>query len=325
MKSIYNKGLLSIFILFIGISFTVKNDVFFLKIQNKNVNNKQHREKKSEKPGIHQLTMRTYGIDHPIQQDMSTQPMVQSRSLRLSKNSASTVSLPAWTLRGPTKFNGRVTSVVADSQNPDKVYVGTANGGVWKSTDGGMHYDPIFDHAESLSIGALAIDPNDSDIIYVGTGENNPGGGSVTASGNGVWKSMDGGQTWQNLGLVHSERIGRIVINPNNTDEIFVAAVGSLYISHTNDRGLFRSQDGGSTWVKVLEGANGFTGAIDIKMNPENPNILYAVMWEHYRTQSDRKYGGSGSGIFKSIDGGNTWTKLKEHCLMQIQVMDVLD
>jgi len=311
MKNIYIKGLMSILLLFIGVSFTFENDVFVSTIQ---IDSEEHEEKVGEKPGIHQLMMRTYGSSN-FTQNMAIQAKRQYRSsLSLSRsmlaNDAPAVNLPSWTPRGPTKFNGRVTSVVADSQNPDKVYVGTANGGVWKSTDGGMHYAPIFDNAGSLSIGALAIDPNDSDILYVGTGESNPGGGSVTANGDGVWKSSDGGQTWQHLGLVNSERIGRIVINPSNTDEIFVAAVGSLYRSHTNDRGLYRSQDGGETWIKVLEGRNGFTGAIDVKVDPENTNTFYAVMWEHYRTQSDRKYGGPGSGIFKSTDGGDTWTKL---------------
>jgi len=181
------------------------------------------------------------------------------------------VDLPAWEMRGPTKFMGRVSAVVADSQNPDKVYVGAASGGVWKSTDGGAHYTPIFDHAGSLSIGALALDPHNSNTIYVGTGEviTTRAHGFPVLMGDGIWKSTDAGQHWRHLDLNGTKQISSIVINPNNTNEIFAAVFKGSHQS----LGIFKSSDGGETWSNILHGA-----AYDIQMDPNNPERLYAVL-----------------------------------------------
>ncbi|TQV89766.1 pre-peptidase C-terminal domain-containing protein [Aliikangiella coralliicola] len=284
---------------------------FVIQPQNENTSSKAIKLVGPEKPGMHQALMRMSGGNYTpeavkqARQQHRQQVAIQSRSLLRNP-----MNVPQWQLRGPTNFMGRVTAVVADPQNPNKVYVGAALGGVWKSTNGGSNFSQVFDGAGSPSIGALALDPTNSDIIYVGTGEANPGGGSVTHLGDGLWKSSDGGQTWQQLGLENSTRIGSIVINPNNTSEIFVAAVGSLFVSSSENRGVFRSQDGGQTWTKVLAGRNGFTGAIDVKMDPSNPERLYAVLWEHYRAPNTRDYGGLGSGIWKSTDGGDNWSQL---------------
>src|SRR3954471_20285927 len=156
-----------------------------------------------------------------------------------------------WQLRGPINIGGRVTDLVADPANASKFYVGSASGGVWKTTDGGATFTPIFDGLGTLSIGALALDPRDSNILYVGTGEANPGGGSTTQPGDGVWKTTDGGATWQHLGLDNTFEIGRIVVDPRNPSNVFVAAMGALFF-HNVDRGVYRSQDGGLTWTKVL-------------------------------------------------------------------------
>lgn len=213
-----------------------------------------------------------------------------------------------WQLRGPINVGGRVTDVVGDPANASKFYVGAASGGVWKTTDGGSTFTPIFDGQGTLSIGALALDPRDSNILYVGTGESNPGGGSTTQPGDGVWKTTDGGATWQHLGLDNTVETGRIVIDPKNPNNVFVAAMGNLF-THNIDRGVYRSQDGGATWTKVLFISDG-AGAIDLAIDPVTPSRVFAATWERQRTPSARIYGGPGSGLWRSTDGGTTWTAL---------------
>jgi hypothetical protein len=213
-----------------------------------------------------------------------------------------------WQLRGPVNVGGRVTDLVADPANANKFYVGSASGGVWKTTDGGVTFTPIFDGLGTLSVGALALDPRDSNILYVGTGEANPGGGSTTQPGDGVWKTTDGGATWQHLGLDNTFEIGRIVVDPKNPSNVFVAAMGALFF-HNVDRGVYRSQDGGLTWTKVLFVSDG-AGAIDLAIDPVTPTRVFAATWERQRTPSARIYGGPGSGLWRSTDGGTTWTAL---------------
>ncbi|HMG53317.1 MAG TPA: hypothetical protein VK601_07540 [Kofleriaceae bacterium] len=213
-----------------------------------------------------------------------------------------------WQLRGPLNIGGRVTDVIGDPANANKFYVGSASGGVWKTTDGGATFTPIFDGQGTLAIGALALDPRDSNILYVGTGEANPGGGSVTQPGDGVWKTTDGGVTWQHLGLDLTVEIGRIVIDPKNPDNVFVAAMGNLF-SHNVDRGVYRSQNAGATWTKVLFVSDA-AGAIDLAIDPVNPNRVFAATWERLRTPAARLYFGPGSGLWRSTDGGTTWTAL---------------
>jgi hypothetical protein len=213
-----------------------------------------------------------------------------------------------WQLRGPVNVGGRVTDVVGDPANASKFYVGAASGGVWKTTDGGVTFTPIFDGQGSLSIGALALDPRDSNVLYVGTGEANPGGGSVTYPGDGVWKTSDGGATWQHLGLDPTITIGRIVVDPKTPTTVFVAATGNLF-SRNIDRGVYRSQDGGRTWTKVLF-VSDIAGAVDLAIDPVDPRRVFAATWERIRSPSNRIYGGPGSGLWRSTDGGTTWTRL---------------
>jgi photosystem II stability/assembly factor-like uncharacterized protein len=213
-----------------------------------------------------------------------------------------------WELRGPLNVGGRVADLVGDPVDANKFYVGAASGGVWKTTDGGATFTPIFDGQGSLSIGALALDPRDSDVLYVGTGEASPGGGSVTYPGDGVWKTSDGGATWQHLGLEQTIAIGRIVVNPKKPDNLLVAAMGHLY-SRSVDRGVYRSQDGGRTWTKVLF-VSDLAGAVDLAIDPVEPSRVFATTWERIRTPKERIYGGPGSGVWRSVDFGTTWTRL---------------
>jgi photosystem II stability/assembly factor-like uncharacterized protein len=213
-----------------------------------------------------------------------------------------------WELRGPLNVGGRVTDLVGDPANANKFYVGAASGGVWKTTDGGATFTPIFDGRGSQSIGALALDPRDSNILYVATGEASPGGGSVTYPGDGVWKTTDGGATWQHLGLDQTVTIGRIVVDPRTPNNVFVAATGNLF-SRNIDRGVFRSQDGGQTWTKVLF-VSDIAGAVDLAIDPVDPRRIFAATWERIRNPRERIYGGPGSGLWRSTDGGTTWTRL---------------
>jgi photosystem II stability/assembly factor-like uncharacterized protein len=213
-----------------------------------------------------------------------------------------------WETRGPFNVGGRVTDLVGDPANANKFYVGAASGGVWKTTDGGATFTPIFDGQGSQSIGALALDPRDSNILYVATGEASPGGGSVTYPGDGVWKTTDGGATWQQLGLDQTVTIGRIVVDPRTPSNVFVAATGNLF-SRNVDRGVFRSQDGGQTWTKVLF-VSDIAGAVDLAIDPVDPRRIFAATWERIRNPRERIYGGPGSGLWRSTDGGTTWTRL---------------
>ncbi|HSR99284.1 MAG TPA: hypothetical protein VLM79_19670, partial [Kofleriaceae bacterium] len=213
-----------------------------------------------------------------------------------------------WVLRGPLNVGGRVVDVVGDPANANKLYVGSASGGVWKTTDGGATFTPIFDGQGSLSAGALALDPRDSNILYLGTGEANPGSATSTYPGDGVWKTMDGGATWQHLGLDATIAIGSIVVDPRNPNNVFVAAAGNLFVPGP-DRGVYRSQDAGQTWTKVLFVSN-TVGAVDLAIDPSNPSRVFATTWERLRTVKERSYGGAGSALWRSTDGGTTWTKL---------------
>ena len=211
-----------------------------------------------------------------------------------------------WTSAGPTNIGGRVTCIAVHPSQPNRIWIGAADGGVWVSGNGGVEWTPVFDFNQSLSIGALAIDPNDPNTVYVGTGEANASGDSYP--GNGLFRTTDGGLTWQYLGLEHSYYIARIAINPQNTQNIFVAATGLLF-GKNPERGIYRTLDGGNTWERVLYISDS-TAAIDVVINPVNPNIVYAAMWERIRRPNHRQAGGITSGIYKSTDGGTTWTQL---------------
>lgn len=213
----------------------------------------------------------------------------------------------AWQSLGPANIGGRVTDLVVHPTQANTVFAGAATGGVWKSTDAGVTFSSAWNPTLTPSIGALAI--NAGGTLYAGTGESNPGGGSVTFPGAGIFRSTDSGASWQPLGLTGSDRIGRIAIDPTNANRMFVAAAGNLFVSG-GQRGLYRTTDGGTTWQLVLAGANGTTGAIDVALSPTDPNRVYAVMWDHHRQPNGRVYGGVGSGVYRSTNGGASWTRL---------------
>ena len=207
---------------------------------------------------------------------------------------------------GPAVMSGRISDMENHPTDPMIIYAGSAGGGVWKSNDAGTTFYPIFDdHAQS--IGAVELDPNDpNNTIYVGTGE--PWPRNSVSVGDGLYKSTDGGNNWKKIGLENSERIANIIVNPKNSNEIFVAVLGALW-SDSNERGVYKSSDGGVTWENILY-VNESTGCADLAMDPNNPNILYASMWEFRRTGWSFNSGGDNSALYKSTDGGKNWEKI---------------
>lgn len=228
----------------------------------------------------------------------------RERALKLMENQP--LEDAVWEEAGPYNIGGRITAIAASPQDASIVYCGTACGGVFKSSDGGVTWEPIFDETGVLSIGAIAVSPNDPNTIYVGTGEAN--GAGDTFDGGGVYVTHDGGETWELLGLEETRRIGRIVINPEDENVIFVAAMGKLFGTN-EERGVMKSTDGGNTWERVLF-VNDTTGCIDIVINPLHPDTVYAAMWQRIRRPGERISGGEGSGIYRSTDGGDTWEEL---------------
>lgn len=209
---------------------------------------------------------------------------------------------------GPAAMSGRVTAIDAVASNPNIIYVGAASGGVWKSTDGGITWKPIFDDQPVASIGAIAIFQDNPDIVWVGTGEGNPR--NSASVGNGVYKSIDGGRTWVHLGLDKTERIHRIVLHPTNPQIAYVAALGTAW-GENAERGVFKTEDGGRTWKKILY-VDERTGATDLVMDPSNPNKLLAAMWDYRRWPWFFRSGGPGSGLYLTYDGGEHWKRLTE-------------
>ncbi|WP_372364570.1 WD40/YVTN/BNR-like repeat-containing protein [Candidatus Uabimicrobium sp. HlEnr_7] len=221
---------------------------------------------------------------------------------------SSSSSRAAWEFVGPTNIGGRICDVEMDPTNPNVAYFAAASGGIFKTTDQGETWFPIFDNEMTLNTGDICLAPSNPNIIYVGTGEVNPGGGSITYPGLGVFKSVDAGKTWTHLGLDKTQCIGRVKVHPTNPDIVYVAATGALY-GESEDRGVYRSQDGGQSWEKVLF-VSTKTGCVDMAIDPKDPNNLYAAMWERIRRPGYQKYGGTQSAIYRSQDGGNTWAKL---------------
>ncbi len=209
-----------------------------------------------------------------------------------------------WRNVGPVVQGGRAVDVVRPTDQPHVIYVAYASGGVWKSDNNGITFKPITDFLSSQIVGSLTIDPNDSNVLWLGTGENNSSRSSY--GGMGVFKSTDAGVSWTHVGLGDTDRIGRILVDPENSDHVYVAALGKLY-SKGGDRGLYRTQDGGKNWEALIEG-KGWTGFIDVARSSNG--VLYAAAWERSRTAWNFVEGGSGSAIYRSVDNGDSWQKL---------------
>src|ERR1700687_100627 len=229
-----------------------------------------------------------------------------------ANNPADPMSSPTFTgLRfrsiGPAFTSGRVIGFAVEPNNPAHYFVASASGGVWKTVNDGTTWTPVFDREGSYSIGAIALDPKNPLTVWVGTGENNSQ--RSVSYGNGVYRSDDGGKSWKNVGLKTSEHIGRIAIDPTDSNIVYVAAQGPLW-GPGGDRGLFKTTDGGKSWKKVLSISDN-TGVTDVVIDPRNPDVLIAASYQRGRHVWTLINGGPESAIHKSTDGGATWTKMK--------------
>ncbi len=209
---------------------------------------------------------------------------------------------------GPALMGGRIADIAVDPNDASTWYIAVGSGGLWKTTNSGITFKPIFDQQTSYSMGTVAIDPNNSNVVWVGTGENVSG--RHVAWGDGVYRSRDGGTSWQQMGLLKSEHIGKILIDPRNSEVVFAAAEGPLW-SAGGERGLYKSKDGGQTWQLVLE-IDANTGVTDVEFSPSNPDVLYAAAYQRRRQTWSLLTGGPKSGIYKSTDGGTTWRQVKQ-------------
>ena len=221
-------------------------------------------------------------------------------------SSPADIETTGWMQAGPTTAGGRASALAADPNDPTHAWLGTAEGGVFTTHDGGVTWTPVFDAQPNLSIGAIATHPTDSDIVYVGTGEE--AGGGYSYDGDGIYKTTDGGVTWRNIGLSEVRRIGKIAIDPVNPNRIYVAAGGGVF-NRDSHRGVYRSLDGGATWQQVLYVADD-SGAVDIAIDPSQPKRIYVAMWTRFSQPAFFTAGGINSAIWQTTNGGNTWTKL---------------
>src|SRR3954468_708892 len=217
-----------------------------------------------------------------------------------------------WKELGPSNIGGRIRDMAADPTTQGVVYIATGSGGVWKTTDGGATFTSAWDHYLPQSIGAIAVDSHG--VVWVGTGEVDHGGGSAYY-GKGVYKSTDGGATWTNVGLEDGDTVGRIVIDPRDDSRVFVAVQGALHDTNPT-RGLFLTEDGGASWTRVIVPASASTGAIDVAIDKGNPDVMLATTWDKIRDEKSRLYGPH-SYVYRSTDGGHTWTNVHNPPLPQ--------
>ena len=207
---------------------------------------------------------------------------------------------------GPANMSGRLVDIAVVEMDTRVYYLASATGGVWKTTDNGVRFTPVFEGEAVHSVGDVVVHQRDTSVVWVGTGER--ANRQSSSWGDGVYKSMDGGESWTNMGLAESHHIGRIVIHPDDPDVVYVAAQGHLW-GPNPERGLYRTMDGGESWELVLF-SDPMTGAVDVAMDPSNPDILYAAMYQRQRRPWGFHGGGPGSGLYKSTDGGDSWTRL---------------
>ncbi|MEC7799000.1 MAG: glycosyl hydrolase, partial [Candidatus Neomarinimicrobiota bacterium] len=226
-----------------------------------------------------------------------------------SENFLTKLNLGAFKLRsvGPALTSGRVSDFAVHPDKRHEYYIATSSGGVWKTINGGANYTPIFDQQGSYSIGCITMDPNNPYVIWVGTGENN--NQRSVGYGDGIYRSKDGGKTWKHMGLKNSEHIAKIIVDPRNSNIVYVAAIGPLW-SEGGDRGLYKSMDGGKTWESKIK-VDEHTGVTDLIMDPNNPDVLYAATYQRRRHVFTWMSGGPGSGLYKSTDSGESWEQLK--------------
>lgn len=217
-----------------------------------------------------------------------------------------------WRNIGPAGVGGRIVDFAAEPTNPDVIYVGTAYSGAWKTVNGGITWEPVFEKENRVAVGGIAVAPSNPSIVWIGSGEANGRNLVSTSWGDGAYKSEDGGKSWTNMGLPHSEQIGRIRIHPTDADTVYVSVLGSLYhhdAERNAARGLWRTTDGGDSWEKILS-AGEHGGFIDVELDPRHPDLIYAASWQRERVDWSWLPRGDESGLWRSTDGGESWRKL---------------
>ena len=207
---------------------------------------------------------------------------------------------------GPAFMSGRIADISIDPTNQNIWYVAVGSGGTWKTTNAGTTWTPLTDDESFYSTGCITLDPSNSSIVWLGTGENV--GGRHVGIGHGIYRSTDGGSSWQDMGLKQSEHISKIIVHPNDSKTIWVASQGPLW-SSGGERGLYKSTDGGKTWINKLN-INEWTGVTDLVIDPTNPDVLYLASWQRHRNVAAHMGGGPGTSLYKSVDGGETWFKI---------------
>jgi photosystem II stability/assembly factor-like uncharacterized protein len=264
--------------------------------------------RQNEVPEDFYLFAKTSSGELPTLETLAAARRQERRVARLTAARAPRLIGRRWREVGPSNIGGRVNDLVVDPKRENTIYVATASGGMWKSTDAGRTFKPIWKKNRTQSLGALAMTKGGG-ALYVGTGEANPGGGSLVYGGNGVYKSTNRGRTWHNVGLRDSSRIGRIAINPKNPRHVLVAATGHLF-NPGGQRGLYETRNGGRTWDRILKGENKTTGAVDVAFDPKDPKTIFVTMWDHQRFPDYRRYAGVGSGVYRSTNGGRSFQRL---------------
>lgn len=295
MKNLYIKLLVAFSVLCLGALYFYSEEKIEQEITS---------EGKKEYPQEWMYWQRAYP-DNYINRNAIAEAITQTRTILDARNPQEGGD---WNFIGPLNTGGRITDVAISPDSDDVLYVTTAVGGVFKTTDGGANWTPIFDEIGKPSIGNIAIAPSDSQRIYVGTGEANGSATSGAFYGDGVYRSDNGGDSWTNIGLDGTDHIGRIVVDPTNKDRVFAAATGTLYGTN-QDRGIYRTTNGGNDWERVLFVTDS-TAAIDVVINPSNTDILFAATWERTRKPWQRDYAGVTSLVHRSTDGGDTWSVL---------------
>jgi photosystem II stability/assembly factor-like uncharacterized protein len=251
------------------------------------------------------------GVVHATGQSSGTQPAQSGQATpadvrmrawqtHLDLGDASPFRPLHWEPLGPSLQGGRIEAIAVAAPGSSTIYVGPGGGNVWKTTNNGMTWAPVFEHESAFAIGDISVAPSNPNIVWVGTGEVQPRHSGPAFAGTGVFKSADAGRTWRHMGLADTHHIGKIVIDAKNPDIVYVAAMGHFW-SPNSERGVFKTTDGGATWTKSLY-ANDRTGAIDLVVDPSDPKILYASLWQIVS--------GPESGIYKTTDAGRIWTKL---------------
>lgn len=300
-KKLIILGLISIFFsalissLNIGIEKKSISDISFFK----------HKKPKNPSPNDYWYQVRSYPDGFNQQEYLQKMDLVKMQAEESSFNRTAELGL-AWQQEGPGNIGGRFNSLAMHPSDPNTIYAGACNGGIFKTTNGGLSWWPIFDELAYLAIGDITIDPVDPDVIYVGTGDKNFGGTSLL--GNGIYKSTNAGATWVQLGLEQTAIITNVIVDPVNTDRIFVSTLGNTY-EKTNERGVYRSEDGGVSWQNILFVSDS-SGVADLKMDPTNPDILYATSFNRINLPFQARVKGPDSKIFKTTDGGDNWVEL---------------